>query len=551
MYRDVLMNRIDALLAVVFVAVIATLAVMGQNPPDVPEAPPLDQFSAKRAMKHVERIAREPHVTGSPAAAKVREYLMAELKNLGVEPRILKSPEMPGESVFARIPGKGKGKAVMLSAHYDSAPEGPGAGDDAAAVGAILETVRALKWNDGPQLENDVLVLITDAEEVGFCGAYTFASDPAKRDLVGLVMNFEARGSRGPSFLFETSEGNGWMIREFARAAPHPMATSLAGAVYAIMPNKTDFTMFKGVGLKGLNFAFVEGVENYHQPTDTVANLDERSVQHHGSYALALARHFGNKNLALAASEPNAIYFNVIGPWLLVYPGWWVSPLMVAALAAFVGVVEIGRRRGRVTDNGLMIGIALGLLAVVLAAGGAWSAWTQIQRFRVPVGRKLYQGSPEIAAALACLGIMATLCVYLPAFTRVRLTDLALGGLFWWLVGTVATSMFLPGASYLFLWPLVFGLIAMAVVVISPRPGSPAVRVASYLGAIPALFLIPPTLKAFCIALGPTLPYGAAPLAALMILALLPMLAKITAAFGVAERVADPTKAAVPTLEAI
>ena len=342
--------------------------------------------------------------------------------------------------------------------------------------------------------------------------------------------------------MFETSERNGWMIRQFARAAPYPIATSLAGAIYRLMPNSTDLTVFKGAGLKGLNFAFVEGVENYHQATDTVENLDERSVQHHGSYALGLARHFGNLDLTLSDSEPDAIYFNTIGTRMMVYPGSWVMPLMVAAIAGFGAVVVVGRRRGRVTDKGFLIGIGLALLALLLASGASWSVWSQIQRTRPAVAGKGYQGSPEIAAMLAVVGLIAVLCVYLPAFTRLRADDLALGGLFWWLACTVATSLLLPGGSYLLLWPLAFGLFGTGIAVSSARPDSLSVRIAAYLGVIPALVLLVPAIQGFCVALGPSSPFAATPLAAMLMLAALPMLAKIAAAFGVTERIPGVTE---------
>src|SRR3989440_129145 len=50
-------------------------------------------------------------------------------------------------------------------------------------------------------------------------------------------------------------------------------------------------------GLPGLNFAYIGGLVHYHSATDNLAAVDEGSVQHQGSYALALARHFGNLDL--------------------------------------------------------------------------------------------------------------------------------------------------------------------------------------------------------------------------------------------------------------
>jgi len=63
--------------------------------------------------------------------------------------------------------------------------------------------------------------------------------------------------------------------------------------VYRRMPNDTDFTIFKEARLPGLNFAFIGDPQHYHAPSDDVAHLDSRCLQHVGSYALSLARHFG------------------------------------------------------------------------------------------------------------------------------------------------------------------------------------------------------------------------------------------------------------------
>src|SRR5213079_614462 len=102
------------------------------------------------------------------------------------------------------------------------------------------------------------------------------------------------RGSSGPALMFETSNENGALIREFARSAPYPMATSLMAAIYKLLPNDTDFTVLKAAGVPGLNFAFLETYEAYHTRLDTIDNLDPRSVQHLGANVLGIVRHFGN-----------------------------------------------------------------------------------------------------------------------------------------------------------------------------------------------------------------------------------------------------------------
>ncbi|WP_435018617.1 M28 family peptidase [Tundrisphaera sp. TA3] len=516
-------RRFEPFLALAYLAGLAALSVQLQGPPAVePATAPADRFSAERAMTHVDAIAARPHPMGSPEAASVRNYLRAELQSLGLEVRTQTDDKIPGENLIAVRPGsRPGGKAVMLAAHSDSVTEGPGAGDDAAGVAAILEAVRAL--GSGPPIANDLIVLLTDGEERGLLGAQVFAKDQAWVDRVGLVLNFEGRGNRGPSYMFETSEGNGRLIREFARAAPHPMATSLAYAVYQRMPNSTDLTIFKEHGLPGLNFAFVDGVEHYHRPTDTPANLDRRSLQHHGSYALALARHFGNLDLGGFAPEPDAIYFHAFGPHLVVYPASWAWPLAIAAVVAFAAVVGWGLHRGRLSARGLAAGLAISLFAIAAATVVPYGLWRIIQPWRTPVPGKHYTGSPQVAWGLAAVGLLAALATLWPGRGRASVADRALGGLAWWLVLLIAVTAALPGGSYLFLGPFALGLIGVAATVARPGLAGPG----AYLGAIAALGLVPPTVQSLCVALGPSLPFAAAPLAGLLVVGIWPVVARI------------------------
>ena len=86
--------------------------------------------------------------------------------------------------------------------------------------------------------------------------------------------------------MFETSRQNGWLIREFARAAAHPATSSFAYEAYKHIPNDTDLTVFKRAGLAGLNFAFIGCWPRYHTLRDDVQNISVASLQHDGSYAV-------------------------------------------------------------------------------------------------------------------------------------------------------------------------------------------------------------------------------------------------------------------------
>ena len=211
------------------VALSVGIAFYGQAPPNAVAASAVPaEFSSGRAMKHLEVIARQSHPMGTSEHAVVRDYILQELTNLGLSPVVQKTTAVnrrPGfpwlsgtvENLIARVKGTSDSKAVMLVAHYDSVPTGPGASDDGSAVAALLETARALK--SGPPLKNDVLLLFTDGEEAGLLGASAFVEHPWASQ-VALALNFEARGSGGPVLMFETSRDNFYLIKTLRSIGP-------------------------------------------------------------------------------------------------------------------------------------------------------------------------------------------------------------------------------------------------------------------------------------------------------------------------------------------
>jgi acetylornithine deacetylase/succinyl-diaminopimelate desuccinylase-like protein len=135
---------------------VATLAFLGTRPPAAlgPDAPG-DQFSAVRAMSHLQHFAVRPHPIGSEAQRRVRDYLVKTLTALGAAVHVEKTTGVhargrtiyagTAHNIVATFPGRANRRAVMLVAHYDSVPEGPGAADDGAGLISILETIRALR----------------------------------------------------------------------------------------------------------------------------------------------------------------------------------------------------------------------------------------------------------------------------------------------------------------------------------------------------------------------------------------------------------------------
>ena len=148
--------------------------------------------------------------------------------------------------------------------------------------------------------------------------------------------------------MFETSPGDSWLVDQYAHVAPHPVTGSISQSIYRLMPNKTDFTIFRQSGMPGLNFAFIGGHANYHTPRDDLAHLDPRSLRHHGVQALALAREFGNLDLSRRLNAHDAVYFNALLPGMAVirYPGSWALPLALVTLVSCIAACGFARRRG-------------------------------------------------------------------------------------------------------------------------------------------------------------------------------------------------------------
>jgi len=480
-------TRISIALAVIlFIGILIFVSVATVFPPDpVPSNASPAEFSSARAMKHLIAISQSPHPTGSAAQTEVRKYILSQLAALGLNPEVQETTSI--SNIVVRLKGTQNGKAVLLDGHYDTVAEAPGASDDGAAVAMMIETIRALKSR--APLNNDVIFLFSDGEEIGELGASAFAyQHPWAKD-VALVLNFEARGVRGPSILFETSSENGWLIREFAKAAPHPVANSFAYDIYKFLPNDTDLTVFKEAGVAGLNFAFVDGSQYYHTPNDNLANLDERSLQHHGSYALALTQHFGNLDLANVRAG-DAIYFNLFPSTMIVYPATLAIPFAVLAMVFFLTYVVLGVSNKRLAIKG----IASGFRALLLSIAISCLLVTLIRWIGDVLPRSLNTASRdrELLTFSVIVIVVVTSIVYLRSGKTASAVEATIGGSCGWLIMTVLTSLFLKGSTYLFVWPLIFNTLALAAVFRHPARDS---RLALRLGvigicAVPTVVLI-------------------------------------------------------------
>lgn len=481
--------------------------------PVAADAPP-GVFASARAMAHLRQIARTSHPTGTPPNADVRNYLVATLTGMGLTPevhpgvglRLHGSAAGNVSNVVVKLPGKSPGKAVLLAAHYDSAPQSLGAADDGASVAAILETLRAVKA--GPALQNDVIAIFTDGEEAGLLGAEFFAMRDPWAKQVGVVLNFEYRGNAGPLLMYESSAGNGKLI-DGLKQAPHPLGNSLMYEVYKRMPNDTDMTQFRRAGMPGLNFGAIEGLTSYHTPLDRVDLFHEGSLQHQGDIMLALVKHFGNTRLTDLAS-PDSVYFDMAGLGMVSYPMGYALPLSAVGVVLFVGVAWLARkhlqaRPGRVAAVALLFVFLLIVFAVC-----AQLLWLGINKMHPAYSLMLmgdtYNSHWYLAAFLG-LTVGAFWLVQARLMGRFGTAELGIGAALAWLLLLVATSILMPGASFLVLWPLIAVLLSFAACFSAwgKRQSNTVRAVILLVGAAPGIVLFAPFVHQVYVALTPRL----------------------------------------------
>jgi hypothetical protein len=280
-------------------------------------ARPAALFSLDNARAHVEMLAGTigSRAAGTPENARARQYVIDQLRLFGYDVRVQETdarrPELGLTAHVANIIGVKAGAergAMALVSHYDSVPEAPGAADDAFGVAVSLEAARVLGAKTNRR--HSVMVLVTDAEEAGLMGAAGLTADREVMERVQAYVNVEAVGSSGTALLFETGPGNSWIVKPWARRAPHPAGASYALEIYRRLPNDTDFSILKRYDIPGLNFAPIGDSYAYHTARDTPDRLANATLRRSGENVVTTMEALDAMDLT-ARSTSDATYFDM------------------------------------------------------------------------------------------------------------------------------------------------------------------------------------------------------------------------------------------------
>ncbi|WP_396909201.1 M28 family metallopeptidase [Mycolicibacterium sp.] len=215
-------------------------------------------------------------------------------------------------NVIAQTKTGSTSDVVMVGAHLDSVPEGPGINDNGSGVAAVLET--ALQLGDSPQVTNAVRFGFWGAEEEGLLGStnYVQSLDTEALKDIAMYLNFDMLGSPNAGYFtydgdqsapldeqgrLRVPEGSAGIERTLAAylrdAGKTPRDTSFDGR-----SDYDGFTM-AGVPAGGLFSGAEDKMNaeeaklwagevdqpfdpNYHKNTDTLDHVNRDALQIHG-----------------------------------------------------------------------------------------------------------------------------------------------------------------------------------------------------------------------------------------------------------------------------
>ncbi len=470
------------------------------------------EFSTDRAFEHVKEIAKNKHYVGTREHSFTRNYIINELERLGLKVHTQSDYTLNKygeftipENIIARIEGKDpKAKSLVLLSHYDSAPHSSfGASDAASGVAAILEAVRAYLAR-GVQPEHDIIICFSDAEELGLLGAKLFVNKHQWAKNMGLVINFEARGSGGPSnMIVETNHGNSQLIKKFSGSGvDNPLGTSLMYSVYKLLPNDTDSTVFReDADVPSFFFAFIDDHFDYHTSLDTPERLDKNSLTHQGDYALNLLDYFSKESLNdKLKSETDSVYFDLPEIGMVYYPFSWIWIMYIVFVIFFILVLIWGYKHKAISRAEIFKGFLPYFLSILFSFLLGYFGWEAVIYF-YPHYTEILQGFPynghNYIFAFISFSLSFSLAIYSKFQKSLNTHNALVAPIFMWFIICALINMYLPGAAY-FSLALGFSLVVFAFSVFREVPNLFLV----WMLYLPAIGLVIPLLEFFPVGLG-------------------------------------------------
>lgn len=488
-------------------------------------------------LSHIKAMASQVHSVDSDGIRITRSYLLEVLAGMGYAPQkdeyflsldevlalqkeradyrkvefegseesvrdysgIGDKPTMDLTNIFVHADAPDTDETILFVAHTDSVKMGPGAFDDTVSVAALLEAMRGLDQN---ALKRDLVFLFTDGEEQGLLGAALFVRDhPEFKGITRLVINLEARGNQGALLMFETSDDNLGIVREYQKALSMPYSFSIATAVYRSMKNDTDLTRFFMEGYPGMNLAVIQGAEVYHTVDDNVTTYSRDSAQHYLHTVTELVSHFAlSEELGLEAGE-DSVHFPLLRGNMVVFSQTTANIISYAALVLMLALLLVLLFFRKAKPGTMLLSAVIQLVWTGAAAGGAYLVVSNVLKANNLSGYReilKFAGAQPVFYAMLAVSALGSLIVFLILSRLFRSPfSVALGVLIIPAVLAVVTTFVFPSVNYLFALPVLAGL-AVVFLSLVLRPGA---ALFGALGSVLILLLFLPIVMLMYVAL--------------------------------------------------
>lgn len=321
-------------------------------PPSLPTA--FDQLTAVETAREL-ALQFPDRSPGSATAAQAADWVAERLRSYGFRVQRDRFDEsIPGlgsrplQNVYAVAPGR-SGDALLVMAHRDNVGTGPGARDNAAGTGALLELARGYGLRTAPATgettapispAHTIVFLSSDGGAFGGLGAARFLEHSGYRHRVEAAINLVGIGgarrlridiagdrprSADPT-LVQTAAS-----RIEQRIGIEPRRTSALGQLVDLA---FPFSFYEQASFVGRGIPAVTVTSADERPprpaTDTLDALSGRRIGQAGSAAESILGSL-DEGIALPGSTATYVY---LGPRII--RGWAIKLVLIVALLPFL-----------------------------------------------------------------------------------------------------------------------------------------------------------------------------------------------------------------------
>ncbi|VEU23238.1 DEKNAAC104375 [Brettanomyces naardenensis] len=297
-----------------------------------PEPPILTQ-----SWKDLQQLAFKPHPYTSRANDEAHDFLLGRITELcSTKPFLSLSDDLFNRSsiiaqrdtldptkdefrvisfksgnILAKIQGSNPSlDAILVSAHYDSAPPSYGATDDGIGIVTMLGILEHFANSSQPL--RSVILNFNDNEEFGLLGSEMFMKHPWSNE-TKLFVNLDGAGAGGRAVLLRATDSG--VLGPYKSSVKRPFGNSIfqQGFRGQLVRSQTDFHTYSSNGMRGIDIDFYKPRALYHTRRDNVEEASKGSLWHMESMAMDYVLSVANLDEPLSDDPTQAVYFDLFG----------------------------------------------------------------------------------------------------------------------------------------------------------------------------------------------------------------------------------------------